>query len=371
MRAGLVLVGPLIPILKSYYGLGNSAVAVLAGIPIACFAGTSILMKNVAKLGTSNQIIKWALTTLAIALIARAFSGLVGLFIFTFLMGISIAVMNYEIPAWIKSHAQNETGLYTGIYVTLMGLFGSIAVAIAVPLAELNSLSWRMAMIPWMIVALLTALYWWSRVPNSQDRLKTEQDFFWKSKAFKNPIAWCLALYFGTESLTFYATATWFPTILITKNFTLREAALAVSVSGVIGSLIGLAAPHYISKVRDQRLIIALVTIGTGFSFFMISVQSGEILVFWLTLSNIGISIAFPIALMLSGTKSASPEATRNLSTMFQSIGYVVSSLGPLYLGTLFDLTGNWDTAMLGIVAFTILQLIFGLIVGKPNQIAY
>ena len=226
-------------------------------------------------------------------------------------------------------------------------------------------------MIPWMLVAFLTCVYWWSKGNKQDSRQSVEQLYFWKSRAFKNPIAWCLAFYFGTESLTFYATATWFPTILLTKEFTLGQAALAVSLSGVIGSLIGLAAPHYISKVRDQRFIIALVTIGTGFSFFMISVQSGEILFLWLTLSNIGISIAFPIALMLSGTKSDSPEATRNLSTMFQSIGYVISSLGPLYLGTLFDLSGSWDVAMLGIVAFTVLQLIFGLIVGKPNQIAY
>ena len=371
MRAGLVLVGPIIPILKSYYGLSNTAVSILAGIPIACFAGSSILMKSVARLGSSNRIIKWALTALTIALIARAFTGLIGLFLFTFLMGISIAVMNFEIPAWVKSHAQSETGLFTGIYVTLMGVFGSIAVAISVPLAELNSLSWRMAMIPWMFVALFTALYWWSKESNKDTRQNTEQNYFWKSKAFRNPIAWCLALYFGTESLTFYATATWFPTILTTKDFTLREAAVAVSLSGVIGSMIGLAAPHYISKVSDQRLIIALVTIATGFSFFMISVQSGHVLFIWLTLSNIGISIAFPIALMLSGTKSASPEATRNLSTMFQSIGYVVSSMGPLFLGSLYDLTGSWDKAMLGIVAFTFLQLIFGLIVGKPNQVDY
>ena len=108
MRAGLVLIGPIIPILKSYYGLSNAALALLAGIPIACFAGTSILMKHVAKLGSSNRIIRFALTSLTIALISRAFSGLVGLFIFTLLMGVSIAVMNYEIPAWVKSHAQSD-----------------------------------------------------------------------------------------------------------------------------------------------------------------------------------------------------------------------------------------------------------------------
>ena len=135
-----------------------------------------------------------------------------------------------------------------------MGIAGSVAVAISVPLSELNSLSWRMAMIPWMVIALLTTLYWWLKERSEDSRESSEQEYFWKSKAFKNPIAWSLALYFGTESLTFYATATWFPTILLTKDFTLQEAAIAVSLSGVIGSLVGLAAPHYIYKIKDQQI---------------------------------------------------------------------------------------------------------------------
>ena len=79
MRAGLVLIGPLIPILKSYFDLSNAAISLLAGIPVVCFAATSILMKQVAKLGSSNRIIKWSLTFLTVALIARAFTGLIQL----------------------------------------------------------------------------------------------------------------------------------------------------------------------------------------------------------------------------------------------------------------------------------------------------
>lgn len=371
MRAGLVLIGPLIPILKKYFDLSNSAVALLAGIPIICFAGTSIFMKQVAKLGSSNRIIKWALTTLSIALIARTFTGLAGLYVFTVLMGISIAVMNYEIPAWVKKHSPNETGLITGIYVTLMGIAGSISVAVSVPLAEMNTWGWRYAMFPWIAVAALTAIYWWLGVKPEPMEERKVAEYFWRSKAFKNPIAWSLAFFFGTESLTFYATATWFPTILTTKGFTLRDAAIAVSISGLIGSAVGLAVPHYVAKFLDQRLIIVVITLLSTFSFFMITVQSGASLYLWLILSNISISIVFPIVLMQSGFKSDSPEATRNLSTMFQSIGYTLSATGPFLLGRVYDSTGSWNKAMYVIVGITFVQLFFGIIVGKPNKVEY
>jgi len=109
----------------------------------------------------------------------------------------------------------------------------------------------------------------------------------------------------------------------------------------------------------------------TGVSFFMITVQVGKVLYIWLTLSNIGISIIFPIVLMQSSFKSETPEATRNLSTMFQSLGYLLSATGPFVLGKAYDLTGSWDHAMYVIVVLTLIQLFFGIIVGKPNKIQY
>ena len=371
MRAGLVLIGPLIPILKSYFDLNTTQISILAAIPLICFAGSSLIMGFVSRLGSSNKIITWSLITLSVALIARAFTGEIGLFIFSFLMGISIAVMNYEIPAWVKEHAPNDSGFMTGIYVTIMGIFAAISIAITVPLAELNSLSWRMSMIPWIVIAILSALYWKIRMKDEGEVVVKKVPHFWQSKAFKNPMAWALVFFFGLESMAFYATATWFPTLLTTKGFTLRDAAIAVSISGVIGSGVSIAVPHYVEKLEDPRWAIVLVSAVMTFAFFMITVQDGGILLVWLTLSNIGISIVFPIALLLYGAKSESPEATRNLSTMVQSLAYILSSTGPLFMGMLHDHFNSWDVAMYGIVVLCILQLVTGWIVGKPSKIDY
>ena len=145
MRAGLVLIGPLIPILKVYFDLSNTALAILAGIPMLCFAASSLVMNYVAKLGSSNTIIRVALLALTIGLIARTFTGLPGLYVFTFVIGIAIAIMNYEIPVWVKEHAESSAGFMTGVYVTIMGVFAAISIAITVPLAELNFLGWRIS----------------------------------------------------------------------------------------------------------------------------------------------------------------------------------------------------------------------------------
>lgn len=369
MRAGLVVISPLIPILKTEFNLSTSAISFLAGIPIFCFAATSLVMGQVSKLGSSNRIIRWALTVLAIALFARTFTGLVGLYLFSFVMGISIAVMNYEMPAWVKENASESAGFMTGIYTTLMGITAAIATAVSVPLAELNSLGWQMAMIPWILIASIIAIYWWRKSDPVMSDSTSKPAPFWRSAAFKDPVAWALVFFFGIESMVYYATATWLPTILLVKDFSLRGGALAVSLSGLVGSLVGLTVPHYVGKYADKRFFLVAASLLTAFSFLMLSQQTGSIVFLWLCLSNIGISICFPLSLMLAGTKTNSPEATRNMSTMMQSIGYVLSASGPALLGLFYESFGSWNTALLGIVALTMLQLVMGWIVGKPTLI--
>jgi len=370
MRAGLVLISPLIPILKERFDLTTAAISLLAGIPIFCFATTSLLMGQVAKLGSSNRIIKWALTVLAISLFARTFTGLAGLYLFSFVMGISIAVMNYEMPAWVKEHAPEDAGFMTGIYSTLMGITGAIAMAVSVPLAELNSLNWQMAMLPWIALAAVVAIYWWRKMDTEPVLYVVKPVPFWRTRIFKDPVAWALVAFFGIESMVYYATATWLPTILLVKDFSLRGGAIAVSVSGLVGSLIGLTVPHYVGKYPDKRIFLVGASLLTGVAFFFLSLQSGPILFLWLCLGNIGISICFPMCLMLAGTKTSTPKATRNMSTMMQSVGYALSAIGPGLLGWFYESFGNWNSALLGIVALTMVQLVMGWIVGKPTLIA-
>jgi CP family cyanate transporter-like MFS transporter len=258
----------------------------------------------------------------------------------------------------------------TGVYVTLMGIGAAIAGAVSVPLASINSMSWRLAMIPWALTAAIAAIYWWQKMATAISSEKTGSIHFWNTAAFKDPIAWVLVLFFGLQSMVFYSTATWLPTILLTKGFSLTGGAIAVSFSGLIGSLAGLMVPHFAGKYPDKRMFLIFASIITGIGFFLITVQSGNIIFVSLCLANMGMSICFPLALMLAGSMTTTPEETRNVSTMMQSIGYVIAAIGPAFLGTYFEVSNNdWDVALLGVLGIVTLQLIMGVLVGKPKLI--
>lgn len=371
MRGGLVLMAPLLPIISNYYDLTTLQMSFLLSIPIIAFSSSSLIMGVLGRKASSDRIITLALAVLSISLLLRTFTGAFGLFFFTAFIGVAIAVMNYEVPVWVKVHLPHSTGIATGIYVTLMGVGASIAIAISVPLAESSSLSWRLAMAPWIAFSALTASYWFIK----RRKIGTAEsafDFlpFWRSPAIKSPIAWGLVLFFGLESMTFYGSASWLPTILTTKDFSLRGAAAAIAFSGLLGSAVGLFFPHWMSKFKDQRLLLAGVSIVTGFSFFMMTVQDGAILILWLCLSNIGISMAFPACLLLCSIKATTPEMTRSLSTMMQSLGYIISATGPIYVSTFFHFSGKWNTALYAIVFLSFLQLIVTIYVGRPSKVS-
>ena len=369
MRAGLVLMAPLLPIISKHFALSNLEMSLLLSIPIMAFSASSVIMGFLGRRVSSDRIITLALVLLAIGLTLRIFTGIYGLFFFTAIIGIAIAVMNYEIPVWVKLHLPESSGMITGIYVTLMGVGAAVATAISVPIAENSSFSWRLSMAPWILFSIIAATYWVIKRRNFVGEGSADFAPFWRTKAIKSPIAWALVLFFGLESMTFYGSASWLPTILTTKDFSLAGAGAAIAFSGLLGSVVGLFFPHWISKFKDQRLLLAAISALTGFSFFMMTVQEGSILILWLCLSNIGISMAFPACLLLASMKTETPEMTRTLSTMMQSIGYVISAIGPLYIGTLFDFSGSWNVAILGIVGITLLQLLVGLVVGKPTKL--
>jgi CP family cyanate transporter-like MFS transporter len=369
MRAGLVLMAPLVPIISEYFALSKIQMSVLLSIPIIAFSSSSLIMGYLGRRASSDRIITLALLFLTIGLALRIFTGVYGLFLFTALIGVSIAVMNYEIPVWVKLHTPESSGLVTGIYVTLMGVGAAIATAISVPIAESTDLSWKLSMAPWVLLSVAATLYWLTKRRQYSFRSTTEFAPFWKTKAIKSPIAWSLVFFFGLESMTFYGSASWLPTILTTKDFTLREAGVAIAFSGLLGSAVGLFFPHWIAKFKDQRLLLALISALTGFSFIMMTFQDGKILILWLCLSNIGISMAFPACLLLASMKSDSPEMTRTLSTMMQSLGYIISAAGPIYVGTFFEATSSWNVALIAIAGISGLQLLVGLIVGKPNKL--
>ncbi len=369
MRAGLTIMSPLYPILKEQYHLSSFHLSFLTSLSVLCFAGSAFLMPLVGKIGGTNKVIAWTLTVLTAAIFLRAVGNVPMLFISSITVGIAIAVLNFSLPVWVKENAPDHSGLLTGIYITIMGTFAALSVAVAVPLAEATSWGWRLSMVPWLVIGLISSMWWLIRISKSHEKGHMEASSKFHTALFKKPAAWSIAIFFGLQSMLFYGTATWLPTILVSKGYSLSHAGLAVSITGFMGSAIGIAAPHYASKLKNIRGFLLLMGLMISASFAAVIFDSGWRLVLWLLISNVGLSVTFPLSLLLTVTRSVDAGETRSLSIMAQSIGYLMAAFAPGIVGAIFDATLSWNSALIVPVVLGLILGAVGFFAGKREKI--
>ncbi|MGZ4349190.1 MAG: MFS transporter, partial [Solirubrobacteraceae bacterium] len=90
----------------------------------------------------------------------------------------------------------------------------------------------------------------------------------------------------------------------------------------------------------------------------------------WAVLLGLGQNAAFPLALMLIVMRGGSVATTEGLSTLSQSVGYVLAALAPLAVGALHGLTGSWTLPLVLLLALVPPQLLVGLAAGRDRQLS-
>lgn len=292
----------------------------------------------------------------------------ISLYLASLLIGVAIAILNFMLPVWVKEKASGSAGLVTGIYITTMGLFAAIAIASAVPLATATDFGWQFAALPWFITGAIASVFW-AVLAKRENPAATIEAPAPTWSFIKSPGAWSITIFFGLQAMLYYGPATWLPTILLTRGFELELAGALVAASGLIGSICGLWLPHVLAKRPDLRGSLLISGLLMMISFSAMAFTEGWALIFWLTVMNISLSVAFPLALVLTSSRSNSPADTRSLSIMAQSIGYVMAAFSPALLGVAFDISSNWILSLLIAAALSLGMGLVGLKAGSSAKI--
>jgi CP family cyanate transporter-like MFS transporter len=370
MRAGLILIGPLLPILQREYGISVFTESILAAAPLLCFSLTALFMGRIINLADTNRIIAVAVSLLTASLFLRTTFGIVSILLFSITLGIAVAVLNFMLPVWVRENHSGNAGLLTGTYAAIMASFAAVALAITVPLSELTSLSWRLSMAPWLAVGIVSTIWWWLKIPRSSIKIAPQPvPNFWKSPLLRNKKAWSLTLFFGILNMIHYASATWLPTALVSKGMPLVETGYLVAVSTIVAALLSLFVPHFASRGKDFRAILVTFSILIGLAYLAIASDTGPRLWLWVILYNLGLYVTFSLSLYLVVFKASNDEDTKTLSIMVQCIGYFMATTSPIILGLLFTLTDSWQSALLFPVGLAVIQIFIGLKAGSSEKI--
>jgi CP family cyanate transporter-like MFS transporter len=166
-----------------------------------------------------------------------------------------------------------------------------------------------------------------------------------------------------------YGVFTWMPTILVSKGFSLTDAGLWLSITGFAGSAFGIVAPYYGSKLKDFRILLSAIALILTVSMTAFTFDSGWRLIAWLFISNFGFAFIFPLCLVLTVTRSVEAGETRSLSIMTQAVGYSMAAFSPGIVALIFDISNNWNTALLFTIGTGVILIGLGYKAGSPEKI--
>ena len=252
LRIIITGVGPLLPEITANLGLTGRSSGLLTTLPLLAFAVVSPLAGKIGRRQGEGKTILIGLCLILLGTVLRSTLGVPGLFLGTAIVGIGTALGNVLLPAVVKAEYPTRVGQVTAYYTVAMVAAAAIGLALNVPLSG-TGLGWNGALLVWGIAVVITGLIWRK---NASLRLSTSNPTETEGREkpiWKSGLAWCVTLYFGINSMIFYAVIGWLPTILQSAGMQSGTAGIVTSLYQVVSLAPSLLVPTLAGKCRDQR----------------------------------------------------------------------------------------------------------------------
>lgn len=367
MRGPITSVGPLLDVIRADAGLSAAGAGVLSMLPLLAFAAVSPLAPGLSARWGLERALGLALGTLAVGLAVRSIPYTGTLFAGTALLGVGIGLINVLLSALIKRDYPGRAAALTGLYTTVMGALAMTGSGIAVPVADHAPGGWRTSLGLWVIVAVIALAAWLPRLREHRAEPRANQP---NSLALRrNPLAWQLTAFMGLQSLGFYVSVSWLPTILHAHGVSPAAAGWHVALMQLTGLLASAASPLVLQRLPDQRPLAAGAAVLGVLSFLGFVVVPD---LSWVWSATVGLSQGVGITLALSffALRARDAREAAALSGMGQSLGYLLAAIGPLVFGVLHDATGGWGTPLVILAGLIGVQAVVSLGAGKARQLS-
>jgi MFS transporter, CP family, cyanate transporter len=375
LRAAITSLPPVFPELAAALHLSSASIALLAAIPVLCFGLFSGLAAPLSRGFGEERVLLAALLLLAVGLLLRGAAPGVFLFPGTVLAGGTIALMNVLLPSLVKRRRPQQAGLLIGAYLLMLGAGAVVASLIAVPVfrgaasAHPGS-QWpvQLTLGLWALPAVAAAVVWLPQIRyhtkpgrRAPDRNRTVMR--------RHALAWQVAAFMGLQSLNYYATLSWLPTLFQDRGVSAATAGGLLALMNGGNAITAMAMPMLAHRARDQRRIVAVtvLAVAAGLSGTLFAPTSSAVA--WTLLLGLGQGSSLGLAIFFTAARAPDPVTAASLSGFAQSAGYLVAATGPLTVGFLHHATGAWTVPVLALLGVAALQLWAGLLAGRARTL--
>lgn len=364
LRPAIVAVAPVFDVLTVRLELSSVLAGALVTLPVLCFGVLGPLAPALARrIGFERSL---ALVLLAVILgsALRLIPTVAGLFSGTLLLGAGIAIGNILLPGLIKRDFAHRLGLMSGLFSACLTAGATLAAGLTLPIAEAAGWEWNEALAAWGLFAIFGLACWAPFLAQSKVAGSTGESR--RIRLSKDPVAWLVTAFFGLQSLNFYSTTAWLPTILIDQGHDPVFAGLMLSLVNLVSIAPSLAIPLFLDKLRSQ-VGFAIATCIVYFAAFGGMLFLPEPTVLWMVLLGAAQGAGLGVGLTFIVLRTRDAQQATVLSGMAQSWGYLFAAAGPLVLGALRDWTGGWQVPLLVLFIALVPMLVTGALAGRPG----
>jgi CP family cyanate transporter-like MFS transporter len=366
LRAAITSLGALLDEVRVGLHLSGAMAGIVTTLPALSFAAFGAVTPWLTRRFNPARVLVGAMAALAIGEMLRAITNTPVVFVLLSALALAgIAVANVLLPVLVKAYFPARTGLVTGVYTMTLIAGTTAASAASVPIAQAFG-SWRVGLGIWSVIAVVAMLPWLRAGLRRQapgPRVLPS-----RVRPARTRLGWAMAIYFGTQSLSGYATMGWLAQIFRDSDYSPTDAGLLLAGVTAVGVPIALLMPTLAGKLRNLRSLVLLMSAAMVASYVGLAVAPHGGAVLWVTLLAVGQG-AFPLALAMIGMRARTPEGTVALSAFAQSTGYLIASLGPFLVGVLYEATGGWTLPMGFLIAAALVQGVAGVLAAKPRYV--
>jgi CP family cyanate transporter-like MFS transporter len=182
-------------------------------------------------------------------------------------------------------------------------------------------------------------------------------------------LAWQVTLFMGVQSLLYFASASWLPTIFRDRGVSAGAAGALLGVMGIGNLALALAAPVLAQRMRAQYALVIPIAIGIAAGTAGAVWAPLDTAVAWMLILGAAQNAALGLAIYFAMARAPDPATAASLSAMAQGVGYLLASAGPLEVGLLHSVTGSWNAPVTVLLALTAILLLVGLLAARPQTL--
>lgn len=365
LRIAIAGLAPLLPDVQADLGLGRGAAGLLTSLPVLCFGLLSAYAALLGRWIGMELALLLALLGIGVGSLIRIGPSAPWMLIGTAVIGAAITVGNVLMPSIVKQHFPRREGVVTGLTTAALTAGPAVAAAVAAPLAYDAGLGWRGSLLVLGGFAAVAALPW---LPRSRHRHAAPLRRSGGWALLRSPVTWYVAGFMAMQSLLFYSMLAWLPTLLRDGGVSAAGAGWALGLFNLLGIATALAVPALAARRRDQRSLGLLTCAGWGAGLVGLH-AAPSLYLLWTVLTGLAQGAGIALALALIVIRARSPESSRDLSGVVQSVGYLVAAPGPVLVGVLRDVSGGWSAPIVALGVAAVLMALSAIGAGRDRRV--